>query len=102
MTLTTDVAIIGGGPGGCTAAIFLAQRGIRSIIIEKDEFPRYHIGESMTGEVGGILRRLGLWDKMLAEKHPQKQGVKVYGPSGHGHWYVPVMRRNASALSGNT
>jgi flavin-dependent dehydrogenase len=94
MTLTTDVAIIGGGPGGCTAAMFLAQQGIRTIIIEKDEFPRYHIGESMTGECGGILRRLGLGEKMIQAKHPQKQGVKVYGPSGHGHWYVPVMRRN--------
>ncbi len=94
MTLTTDVAIIGGGPGGCTAAMFLAQQGIRTIIIEKDEFPRYHIGESMTGECGGILRRLGLGEQMIAARHPQKQGVKVYGPSGHGHWYVPVMRRN--------
>ncbi len=93
MTRSTDVAIIGGGPGGCAAAMFLAAEGIRSVIIEKDEFPRYHIGESMTGEAGSVIRALGLEDKMLRARHPQKQGVKVYGPKGHGHWFVPVMRR---------
>lgn len=88
-----DVAIIGGGPGGAAAAMFLLAEGIRPIIIEKDDFPRYHIGESMTGEAGGVLRALGLEEKMLRAGHPQKQGVKVVGPSGHGSWFVPVMRR---------
>lgn len=49
-TFKTDVVIIGGGPGGTTAAMYLAREGIQSIIVEKDLFPRYHIGESMTGE----------------------------------------------------
>src|SRR3982751_2445819 len=58
--MKTDVLIIGGGPGGCAAAMFLTKEGISPIILEQEEFPRFHIGESMTGEAGGALRRLGL------------------------------------------
>ena len=58
--MKTTVAIIGGGPGGASAAMFLAKHGIKSVIIEKDSFPRYHVGESMTGECGGLMRKLGL------------------------------------------
>jgi flavin-dependent dehydrogenase len=95
MTLKTDVAIIGGGPGGSAAAMFLAQQGIRSTIIEKETFPRFCIGESMSGECSGLLRALGLYEKMMAAGHPQKQGVNVYGPKGHSPWFVPVQRRTA-------
>jgi 1H-pyrrole-2-carbonyl-[peptidyl-carrier protein] brominase len=89
-----DVVIIGGGPGGTTAAMYLAHEGIRSIIVEKDLFPRYHIGESMTGECGGIIRDLGLEEVMLKDCHPRKQGVKVYGTGGKNTWFVPVMARD--------
>jgi len=94
VTIQTDVAIIGGGPGGATAAMYLAREGIKSLIIERDDFPRYHIGESMTGECGGILRDLGLEPAMQQARHPNKQGVRVFGPKGHDSWWVPVMRRN--------
>lgn len=92
--MKTTVAIIGGGPGGASAAMFLAKHGIKSVIIEKDSFPRYHVGESMTGECGGLMRKLGLEKEMLAAKHPQKRGVTVYGTSGKNAWWVPVMQRN--------
>jgi flavin-dependent dehydrogenase len=92
--MKTDVAIIGGGPGGAAASMYLARKGIRSTIIEKTKFPRYHIGESMTGELGGLLRDLGLEDKMIAQKHPVKLGVRVYGPGGKGSFWVPVMARS--------
>lgn len=93
--MKTDVVIIGGGPGGSTSAMFLARQGIQSIIVEKETFPRYHIGESMTGECGAILRTLGFEQAMLRHKHPTKQGVKVYGPNGRSSWFVPVMARDA-------
>jgi 1H-pyrrole-2-carbonyl-[peptidyl-carrier protein] brominase len=92
--MNTDVAIIGGGPGGATAALFLLQEGIQPVIIEKESFPRYHVGESMTGECGAILRMLGLGDKMEKFGHPVKHGVKVYGANS---WFVPVMARNAAS-----
>jgi flavin-dependent dehydrogenase len=92
--MKTDVAIVGGGPGGATLGMYLAQEGIQSVIIEKETFPRYHIGESMTGEAGGLLRSFGLEPEMLRRKYPIKHGVMVYGPTGKTKWYVPVMRRN--------
>ena len=55
--MKTQVAIVGGGPAGSAAAMFLAREGIQSIIIEKETFPRYHIGESMSGEPRGRLVR---------------------------------------------
>lgn len=92
--MKTQVAIIGGGPGGSTAAMFLAREGIQAVIIEKETFPRYHIGESMSGECGAILRRLGLGDEMLKRGHPIKRGLTVYGTNGKNAWYIPVKGRD--------
>src|SRR5262245_10716987 len=91
--MKTDVAIIGGGPGGSSAAMFLDKKGIRSAIVEKMTFPRYHIGESMTGECGGLIRELGLEEKMALRRDPVKYGVKVFGPEGRSSFHVPVMAR---------
>jgi flavin-dependent dehydrogenase len=89
--MKTDVLIIGGGPAGCAAAMFLAKEGIKPIILEQEEFPRFHIGESMTGEAGAVLRRLGLEEQMLARKYPVKHGVRVFGKNS---WFIPVARRD--------
>ena len=89
--MKTDVLIIGGGPAGSAAAMFLAKEGVKPIILEQEEFPRFHIGESMTGEAGALLRRLGLEKKMLDRKYPVKHGVRVFGTSS---WFIPVARRD--------
>jgi 1H-pyrrole-2-carbonyl-[peptidyl-carrier protein] brominase len=89
--MKTSVAIIGGGPGGATAALYMLREGIQPVIIEKEAFPRYHIGESMTGECGGVVRDLGLADVMLEKNYPVKHGVKVFGKHP---WFLPVMKRN--------
>ncbi|MCK6546472.1 tryptophan 7-halogenase [Myxococcota bacterium] len=91
--MKTDVVIVGGAPGGISMALFLQQLGVKATVVEKDEFPRYHIGESMTGEAGNIVRALGLEKEMMAAAHPWKQGVKVWGPGGKNDWFVPVMGR---------
>jgi flavin-dependent dehydrogenase len=88
--MKTEVAIIGGGPGGSTLAMYLLRHGIKPVIIEKETFPRYHIGESMTGECGGVVRDLGLSEEMERRRHPVKHGVKVYGKHP---WFLPVMMR---------
>jgi flavin-dependent dehydrogenase len=90
----TDVAIIGGGPGGSAAAMFLLRQGIRPLIIEAEKFPRYHIGESLTGEAAHVLRDLGLEAEMLRRKYPLKKGVKVYGATGETSWWIPVTARD--------
>ncbi len=93
--MKTEIVIVGGGPGGAASAMFLVRQGIRPVIVEKEQFPRYHIGESMTGEAGGVLRELGLGERMLQDNYPIKHGVKVYGASGKNEWFVPVMARDA-------
>src|SRR6266853_1597706 len=88
--MKTDVAIIGGGPGGTATAMFLSQTGLHVTIIEKAQSPRYHIGESLTGECGNCLRALGLEEEMTARRHPVKYGVTVCGPRGKNAFWVPV------------
>jgi flavin-dependent dehydrogenase len=88
--MKTEVAIVGGGPGGTATAMYLALAGIPSTIIERAQFPRYHIGESLTGEAGNCLRALGLEAEMKSRGHPIKHGVWVYGPNGKNSFWVPV------------
>ena len=55
-----DVAIIGGGPAGSTAATLLAQKGHRVIVLERERFPRFHIGESLLPYSLTAFDRLGI------------------------------------------
>jgi flavin-dependent dehydrogenase len=73
--------------------MFLKKFGIQSVLIEKDRFPRYHIGESFTGETGGQLRKLDMAAALDSLDYPVKIGTKVYGTSGSNSFYVPVMAR---------
>ena len=87
------VAIIGGGPAGTTLSIALFKRGIDSVIIEKEKFPRFHIGESMTGECGASVRALGIEANMKEKRYPVKWGTMVYGANGRNKYHIPVMQR---------
>lgn len=53
-----DVIVAGAGPGGSTAAALLAQQGRRVLVLEKAEFPRFHVGESLLPGVMPVLERL--------------------------------------------
>jgi flavin-dependent dehydrogenase len=61
-----DVAVIGGGPAGSTAAALLAQRGYKVIALEKAHHPRFHIGESLLPMNLPLFERLGVLDKVRA------------------------------------
>ncbi len=61
-----DVAIIGGGPAGSTAATLLSKAGRRVIILEREKFPRFHIGESLLPFSMQTFTRLGLQEKLRA------------------------------------
>jgi len=61
-----DVAVIGGGPAGSTAAALLARRGYKVIALEKERHPRFHIGESLLPMNLPVLERLGVLDKVHA------------------------------------
>ncbi len=85
--MDTDVAIIGGGPAGSATAIFLTRAGHRVVILEKDAFPRFHIGESLLPAALPILRDLGV---DLAEGcHQFKAGARFMDePSGQAATYL--------------
>lgn len=92
--MKTQVVIVGGGPAGTGLAISLYKQGIESIILEKENFPRLHVGESMTGECGASVRALGLEAEMAKYNFPVKWGTMVYGTEGRNSFFVPVMNRN--------
>ena len=87
-----QVIILGGGPAGSATALHLLRAGIQPLIIEKQAFPRFHIGESLSGECRGAVRELGLEDEMMKQNYPVKHGVKVFNPNGVPFW-VEVQKR---------
>jgi flavin-dependent dehydrogenase len=58
--------IIGGGPGGSTAATLIAAKGKDVVLLEKDAHPRFHIGESLLPRNIPILERLGILDEVAS------------------------------------
>lgn len=69
-----DVIVIGGGPAGATTAGLLAQRGHRVLVLDRERFPRYHIGESLIPVVMAPLEELGLTERMEARGFERKYG----------------------------
>ena len=59
-----DVAVIGGGPGGSTAGALAARRGQKVLILEREKFPRFHVGESLIPFGNEVLAASGAWPKV--------------------------------------
>src|ERR1043166_5200864 len=76
---TYDVAIIGGGPAGGTAAALLARAGRRVIVFEREKVPRFHIGESLLPFSMKAFTRLGLHEKLLRAGFIKKYGGEIMG-----------------------
>lgn len=87
-----DVAVIGCGPGGLTLATLIAESGRRVLALERAKFPRYHIGESLTGTAGDMLRRLHMEPALEKMDAVEKSGVKVIGRDSMSEFFVPVLR----------
>lgn len=78
-----DVLVLGGGPGGSTAAIRLAQMGHRVIVVDKARHPRFHIGESLLPANLPLFDRLGVGDAIRAIGM-DKRGAEFVSP-WHDH-----------------
>ena len=76
-----EVAVIGGGPGGSTAASLLAQAGRAVVLFEREQFPRFHIGESLLPHNMRIFSKLGL-TKGLGRHFIEKWGVEFVSSDG--------------------
>ena len=83
----TDILIIGAGPGGAATALFLAKYGIRSVIVDRAQFPRDKIcGDALSGKVVEVLKKLD--PALIDELHTQQNdflgsfGVTFVAPNG--------------------
>jgi FADH2-dependent halogenase len=83
-----DVAVIGGGPGGSTVATALARRGRTVVVLERERFPRFHIGESQLPWTNEILHTLGVRDTIAASGFIEKWGASFRGPDGPDERYA--------------
>ena len=77
-----DAIVIGGGPAGSTAACVLAMKGRKVVVLEKEKFPRYHIGESLLPFGFFTLERIGMLEKMKASHFVKKYSVQFVSPDG--------------------
>ncbi len=77
-----DVIVIGGGPGGSTAATLVAEKGHRVLLLERDKSPKFKIGESLMPATYWTFQRLGVIEKLKASHFPEKYSVQFYSSSG--------------------
>ena len=82
MAATPEVAVIGGGPAGSTAATLLAQAGHSVALYEREKFPRFHIGESFMPDTYWAFRRLGVLDRMKSSHFTPKFSVQFVTDAG--------------------
>ena len=79
---TVDVVVVGGGPGGSVCASRLRQHGLSVVVLEKEHFPRFHLGESLLPQSMPVLKQIGVFDK-LAATFIYKYGARFHDDINH-------------------
>jgi 2-polyprenyl-6-methoxyphenol hydroxylase-like FAD-dependent oxidoreductase len=70
-----DVAIIGGGPAGSSMGAYLAKAGVNCVVLERELFPRPHVGESLVPSAMRVFRDLDFINQMEEARFPHKFGA---------------------------
>jgi flavin-dependent dehydrogenase len=73
---------MGGGPAGSTVAALVAKEGFKTLLVERERFPRRHVGESLMPDSYFVFERLGLLDKMKRSGYAKKVGVQFVNHQG--------------------
>ena len=96
-----DVVVVGGGPAGATAAALIAREGHGVLLLDRDEFPRYRVGESLMPASYWTLQRLGVLDKLSGGVYPRKHSVQFFSEDGRASkpFYFSEVDRHESSVT---
>lgn len=86
--IEADVLVVGAGPAGSTAAALLAREGRSVVIVERERFPRYHIGESLLAGVLPFLDELGAREAVEARAFQKKTGQTFIWGNDRTPWQL--------------
>jgi flavin-dependent dehydrogenase len=79
---TYDCIVMGAGPSGSTVAALVAKEGFKTLLVERDRFPRRHVGESLMPDSYFVFERLGVLDKLKKSSYAKKVGVQFVNHMG--------------------
>lgn len=77
-----DCVVLGAGPAGCTAAALVADAGYSTLLVEREQLPREHVGESLMPESYWVFEKLGILDKLKESGFSKKVGVQFVNNTG--------------------
>ena len=93
-----QVVVVGAGPGGSSAAFYLAQKGLDVILVDKETFPREKVcGDAYQSSLYPLFKEMGIYEEMEANLQVMAKYIRQFGPGEEevvfkvesGEWAIP-------------